>query len=100
MTGGDWEVGYAKSLMVFLNGEAISEPDRHGRQITDDSFLLLFNAHDGDLGFKLPPARFGGMWFRVLDTADPLLAEEESPVVKGGESVTVEARSVQVLRRV
>ncbi|GAA4064672.1 glycogen debranching protein GlgX [Actinomadura miaoliensis] len=100
MTDGDWNVGYAKSLQAFLNGEAISEPDRRGRRIADDSFLLLFNAHDGDLGFKVPPVRYGGMWSKVLDTADPMLAEEESPVVKAGESVTVEARSVQVLRRV
>jgi hypothetical protein len=29
-----------------------------------------------------------------------MLAEEEAPVMKAGERVTVEARSVQVLRRV
>ncbi|MQY07309.1 glycogen debranching protein GlgX [Actinomadura macrotermitis] len=96
----DWEAGYNKSMYVFLNGDAISEPDRRGARIQDASFLLLFNAHDGDLRFGLPTARYGGMWTKVLDTADPMLAEAESPVVKSGEQILVEARSVQVLRRV
>ncbi|NDU75981.1 glycogen debranching protein GlgX [Actinomadura sp. DSM 109109] len=100
MTGRDWSAGFSKSLNVFLNGDAIGEPDRRGRQVRDDSFLLLVNAHDGDLAFTLPPARYGQMWIKVLDTADPLLAEEESPVVKARENVPVPARSVQVMRRV
>ncbi|MBW8484685.1 glycogen debranching protein GlgX [Actinomadura parmotrematis] len=96
----DWEAGYNKSMYVFLNGDAIGEPDRRGMPITDHSFLLLFNAHYEDLRFGLPTARYGGMWRKVLDTADPMLAESESPVVKSGETISVEARSIQVLRRV
>ncbi|XVQ12213.1 glycogen debranching protein GlgX [Spirillospora sp. CA-255316] len=96
----DWAAGFNKSFYIFLNGDAISEPGQRGERIRDDSFLLLFNAHDGDLRFVLPSALYGGMWSKVIDTADPLLAEEESPVVKAGESVMMEARSLQVLRRV
>ncbi|TDC68777.1 glycogen debranching enzyme, partial [Actinomadura sp. GC306] len=96
----DWTAGFSKSLNVFLNGDAIGEPDRRGRQVRDDSFLMLINAHDGDLAFTLPPAAYGQLWMKVLDTADPLLAEEESPVVKARENVAVGARSIQVLRRV
>jgi hypothetical protein len=44
MTDGDWAAGFAKSLAVFLNGDAISEPDPRGERIGDESFLLLFNA--------------------------------------------------------
>jgi hypothetical protein len=40
MTDSDWTVGYAKSLAVFLNGEAITEPDRRGRPIRDDGKLF------------------------------------------------------------
>ncbi|MFI6519947.1 glycogen debranching protein GlgX [Spirillospora sp. NPDC050679] len=100
MTDQDWSAGFSKSLQVFLNGDAIVEPDRRGEPIKDASFLLLFNAHDGDLRYALPPGRYGGMWIKVLDTADPMLAEEESPIVKAGETLMCEARSVQVLRRV
>ncbi|MFI0405071.1 glycogen debranching protein GlgX [Actinomadura sp. 3N508] len=99
MAGTDWSAGFNKSLTVFLNGDAISEPDRRGRRVADDSFLLLFNAHDGDLTFMLPPAPYGEPWTKALDTADPLLTEAESPAVKARETVRVGARSIQVLRR-
>ena len=42
-----------------LNGEAITEPDPRGEPITDDSFLLLFNASENDLEFTLPPPDTG-----------------------------------------
>ena len=59
MTDEDWDAGFAKSLTVFLNGRAISEPDRRGERVQDDSFLLLFNASEEDLRFTIPPRRYG-----------------------------------------
>ncbi|GLZ12110.1 glycogen operon protein GlgX homolog [Actinomadura sp. NBRC 104425] len=100
MTGEDWHTDDAAALQAFLNGATAGGPDRSGRRIADDSFLLLFNARGGDLAFRIPPVRYGEEWSKVLDTADPMLAEEDAPVVKAGENVAVEARSVQVLRRV
>jgi isoamylase len=96
----DWSAGFAKSFQVFLNGDGISEPDRRGEQVRDDSFIVFVNAHHEDLKFKLPPGRYGGMWVRVIDTADPMLADEGIVAIKSGETVQVEDRSVQVLRRV
>ena len=51
MDDGDWNTGFARTLMVFLNGDAIPEPDQTGRRITDDHFLLLFNAHSDPINF-------------------------------------------------
>ncbi|MFZ5852152.1 MAG: glycogen debranching protein GlgX [Actinomycetota bacterium] len=99
MTDEDWEAGFAKSLGVFLNGEAISEPDPRGQRVTDDTFLLLFNAHDEDITFHLPTARYGESWTVELDTSSPFL-DEDSPGLKAATPVTVEARSLMVLRRV
>ena len=56
MTEDDWAAGYAKSLTVFLNGDAISEPDPRGERIRDDSFLLLFNAQPSGSGVHRPAA--------------------------------------------
>jgi glycogen operon protein len=70
MTDADWEVGYAKSLGVFLNGDAIPDPDVHGRPIVDDSFYLLFNGWDQEIDFTLPPGRWAWSWDVVLDTGD------------------------------
>jgi len=97
MTDGDWEAGYAKSVAVFLNGEAISEPDPRGRRISDDSFLLLFNAHYEPIRFTVSQ-RHGEAWETVIDTATAKITDR--PAVKGGGNVTVEARALQVLRRV
>jgi isoamylase len=99
MTGEDWDAGFAKSLTVFLNGQAISEPDRRGDRIADDSFLLLFNASEHDLVFAIPPRRYGQRWTTVLDTALPRAELEDAGTVKPGDMTTVINHSLQVLRR-
>ncbi|MBN6056056.1 glycogen debranching protein GlgX [Nonomuraea sp. RK-328] len=97
MTDADWNVGYAKSLAVFLNGDAITEPDRRGRPIRDDSFLLLFNAHHEPITFTIPKD-YGEMWQTEIDTALPISLDIR--ICRAGESVAVPGRSVRVLRRV
>jgi isoamylase len=99
MTDADWETGSAKSLTVFLNGDAISEHDRRGEPIRDDSFLLLFNASELDLEFALPPPHYGVLWTKVLDTAAPVIPAQDVTIGKPGDLLTVPSRSVQVLRR-
>ncbi len=47
----DWNSAQASALTVFLNGNAISEPGPRGERITDDSFLLMFNAAPRTLDF-------------------------------------------------
>jgi glycogen operon protein len=99
MTDADWETGSAKSLTVFLNGDAISELDRRGEPIRDDSFLLLFNASELDLEFALPPPHYGVLWTKVLDTAVPVTPAQDVTIGKPGDLVAVPSRSLQVLRR-
>uniref|UniRef100_UPI0036D2626D hypothetical protein n=1 Tax=Sphingopyxis terrae TaxID=33052 RepID=UPI0036D2626D len=97
MTDSDWTVGYAKSLAVFLNGDAITEPDRRGRPIRDDSFLVLFNAHHDTIKFTIPKD-YGEMWLTEIDTAMPIKLDART--CRGGDAIEVPGRSVQVLRRV
>src|SRR5580692_11301902 len=99
MTDHDWDAGFAKSLTVFLNGRAISEPDRRGERIADDSFLLLFNASEQDLVFTIPPRRYGQRWAKALDTAMPTADFEHDTAVKPGDVITVINHSLQVLSR-
>ncbi|GLX98265.1 glycogen debranching protein GlgX [Herbidospora sp. NBRC 101105] len=96
MTDQDWNNGYAKALAVFLNGEAITEPDSRGRRIVDDSFLLLFNAHYEAIEFTIPDD-YGEMWETELDTAMPIATGTR--MCRAGEAVPVAGRSVRVLRR-
>ncbi|MBB5784907.1 glycogen debranching protein GlgX [Nonomuraea jabiensis] len=100
MTAADWHIGYAKSLMVYLNGEAITEPGPRGERIVDDSFLLLINAHHENMSFTLPGEECGTGWVPVLDTSHETM-EEAFPDEgwQAGDLVAVTARSLQVLRQ-
>ena len=97
MTDADWGAGYAKSLAVFLNGDAISEPDPRGGKISDDSFLLLFNAHSKPLTFTLPEAGYAAGWEVVIDTARTSPAEP-GLVRLPKDEIEVRDRAVVVLR--
>jgi len=96
MTEEDWESGFAKSLAVFLNGQGIPDLDVRGQRVTDDSFLLFFNAHYEPIEFTLPPTDFGASWVPVIYTADTT-AEEAKPVAAGAK-VAVDARALMVLQ--
>jgi isoamylase len=98
MTAADWATGFAKSVTVFLNGDAIDEPDQRGEPVRDDSFLLLLNAAEHDVAVTIP-AGFGELWVVDLDTADPA-PRADPPNVKAGDTVMLTSRSLRLLRRV
>ena len=96
----DWRDG-GKSLAVFLNGDKISEPDPRGERITDDRFLLLFNAEAETVSFNLPGVRYGREWEVVIDTFGPrvpALHGELPPVLNAKAQAKVAGRAVMVLR--
>jgi isoamylase len=97
MTSKDWEHGEAV-LGMFLNGEAILAPGPHGEEVEDDSFVLLFNAHDEDRQFKLPRRRMGPRWELELTTADPG-AEAGSVSYEAPGLINVTAHSITILKR-
>ena len=99
MEDGDWQTGYAKAVTIFLNGDAITEPDRRGEPMQDDSFLLLVNGSGQDLTFTVPESH-RGLWTNVLDTTTSYMLESEETAPMAGDKPVVEARSIQVLRRV
>ena len=80
---------------MFLNGEAISEPDPRGETITDARFLLLFNAHSHPRTFTLPEARLATGWQVVIDTAQQGL---EDAALTPKSELEVSGRAVVVLR--
>ncbi|HET8600538.1 MAG TPA: glycogen debranching protein GlgX, partial [Segeticoccus sp.] len=95
----DWRNGYARTIMVFLNGKAIPEPDIRGREVTDDDFLLLFNAHSEPVEFTLPPVEYAVSWVVEIDTSANAPADEDQ-VWEPGSVHAVPGRSIVVLRDV
>jgi glycogen operon protein len=90
-----WHNALAKSVMVFLNGSAIPEPDRRGEKILGDSFLVMFNAHSEAITFTLPDEEYGRVWIPEVDTAAREIDAED---LEPGWQIQVDARSVVVLR--
>jgi glycogen operon protein len=97
MDENDWRNGYARTLMVFLNGQAIPEPDSHGQRILDSDFLLLFNAHSAPVDFALPPAQYGTTWRIRLDTSRPGPSSDAQPDWLAATTHAVAGRSIVVL---
>jgi glycogen operon protein len=103
MSEEDWRAGFAKSLGVFLNGNAIPTPNERGERVVDQSFYMMFNAHHEAVSFKLPEEKWGRRWTEVLNTheSSELLSEERLGRefwAAGG--LTVPAWSTILLRRV
>ena len=109
MTEQDWDSGFGKCVIAFLNGDGITEADSRGARVTDDSFLLCLNAHYEDIELTLPgPASSASRWAIVVDTAAgevitlssaPGVVAAAPPTVQGGAVHTIPARSVLVLQR-
>ncbi|HEX6358928.1 glycogen debranching protein GlgX [Actinophytocola sp.] len=115
MSEQDWESGFGRAIMVFLNGDGIADLDRRGEHVRDDSFMMCFNAHDGDISMRLPNGDYGTEWSVVLDTeTGEVFSDSGGGVIVGvvtgdqitavrtipaGETLTVPARSLIVLQR-
>ncbi|MFJ9766111.1 glycogen debranching protein GlgX [Streptomyces erythrochromogenes] len=97
MTERDW---YAPSaaLGMYLSGRDIPGRDERGRQVTDDSFLVLLHTGDRPVAWVLPGAPWAGEYELVLDTSLEEQAAVPGTVHRAGESLTVPARSVLLLR--
>jgi glycogen operon protein len=92
----DWDSDRGQ-LGIFLNGEALRTPGRHGEVIHDDSFLMLFNAYHESTTFMLPTRRFGARWSIALSTFAP---SQVGGLVESRGEVLVENRSLVLLKRV
>lgn len=101
MTDQDWNTGFGKSVTVYLNGQGIPDLDSRGQRITDDSFLLCFNAYHEPIEFAMPPKQITETWRPVIDTADGTISEDsEASLYEAETTVTVHGRSLRVFQSV
>jgi isoamylase len=97
MTDSDWRVGYARSLAMLLNGDAIPTLGPRGEPIRDDTFMLLSNAHVEPVTFTIPDRVSGSRWMVELDTKT---IETRDTELSASDTWPVEAWAVVLLRRV
>jgi isoamylase len=99
MTEENWKQDFAKCVGVYLNGHGIHSLDYDGTPIVDDSFYLIFNAHNEPVEYKLPTRRFGDHWLKVLDTNTNFVADEGGIKYRAGAKINVEGFSVVLLKQ-
>jgi isoamylase len=103
MSEEDWKAGFAKSLAVFFNGDAIASTDIYGDRVTDDSFYFIFNAHHEPLQFTLPDGSIAKSWLKIIDSNDPPRRRErrkDQQEYDAGTKVEAAARSLILLQKV
>jgi isoamylase len=98
MSDEDWDSGFGKSVSVYLNGNGIPDLDQRGQRVTDDSFVLCFNAHHEPIEFTMPPKEFGQAWVTVIDTAVGSGDSSDVTAIDAGDAVQVEGRAMIVLQ--
>jgi glycogen operon protein len=91
MSEEDFNTSHRRSLGMYLNGDGIRGRDLRGQPVTDDTFMVVMNANDRELDWKLP-TNLEHNWSVVVDTSGVL---EDGYEVDG--ALRLPARSTVVL---
>jgi glycogen operon protein len=95
----EWQHSFARCLGLFLSGEGLDERDRQGRPVTDSSFLLLLNAHNDAIPFRLPAIGSGSEWLLLIDTHRDRFPGRDERVSPGTE-FALQGRSLALFMQV
>ena len=103
MLAEEWTAPFARCLGFHLGGLPPAQAPEEEAEASDseagdegDHFIILMNAHDGPIPFKLPPPQMGERWSRVFDTARPE-APSGSDIFTATSEYPLEARSFALL---
>ncbi|HZO20973.1 MAG TPA: glycogen debranching protein GlgX [Steroidobacteraceae bacterium] len=97
MTETEWNQHFARCLGIYLAGAAIERRDRRGKAVTDNNFMLLFNAHHEEIPFVLPQSLSAKAWWTVLDTSSASSPFEQRRH-EAGAHYPLQGRSLALLR--
>jgi isoamylase len=90
----DWDSGFGRAIGVFLNGDGIRERDRRGQPITDEHFIVLFNAGDDIIDFHIPDVAYSPKWDVLVDTGGVLAG---GAPIEPGAVLRLDAKALAVL---
>ncbi|HEV8711250.1 MAG TPA: glycogen debranching protein GlgX [Candidatus Binatia bacterium] len=97
MSDEDWNNWHARCLGLQLAGDAIEELDVRGKRITDQTLLILLNAHYEPIPFLLPAHQTHIQWAEIVNTREAT-GRRRHRLLHGGEAYDLEARSLALLR--
>jgi glycogen operon protein len=96
MSEDQWRDASVRCMGMFLSGQGLDETDERGRKLGDENFLVLLNAHHGDIEFTLPALHASSQWSAWMDTSrESGLRSVETH--EAGKSYPLQARSMVVL---
>jgi glycogen operon protein len=98
MTTEHWSQSFARSLALFLAGDAIDEYDERGKRARDDNMIFLFNAHHEDVTFVLPEKPQYARWQALVDTEYENGIRDDGRFFSSGGTYNVKKRSCVLLR--
>jgi isoamylase len=93
MRSKEWNEHFVKTFAVLFPAEGFTDTDSRGNRIPEETFLLLFNAHDNQMDMVIP--RLKEPWYLVFDTT------ANGPVAAGSavkDRYAAGARSIALLR--
>src|SRR5205085_11728403 len=97
-----WADPETRSIAMRLAGEAIDEKDPEGGRISDETLLVLMNAHHEDLVFTFPDT--GGepscVWERLMDTEEATPPAPSGVTLAVGSTYSLAGRALALFRRV
>ena len=99
MNDSDWNAGWTRSLVAYLDGTRDADRDDRGRPILDDDLLLVVNGWWEPLPFTLPDVGTPRAWHREVDTfSGEVAAGGGEAKLAAGAILVVEPRSLVLLR--
>ena len=91
----DWNATWNKAFVLLLNGSTLGVVDEEGKEVSDESFLIVINASPDGVEFTLPQPLTASPWIGVLDTNN---LEDAFQHCTFGEKVILGGRSMRVFR--
>jgi isoamylase len=98
MTDAEWGEGWVRVVGLCLGSDALPEVDEQGNQVTDDTFLILFNGYHEPVPFVLPARLSAERWQLLLDTSKDAVAKRMRSL-QAGQKYKLKERSLVLLRR-
>jgi len=101
MTDSDWQAGWTRSVMAYLDGIRGADRDGRGGPILDEDLLLVVNGWWEPLTFTLPDVGTPRAWMYEIDSYAGVVAAADSAGAanrEAGSKIVLEPRSLVLLR--
>jgi isoamylase len=92
----EWGQDHARALAVFLSGDGLNEVDGRGRAVSDDSFVVMFNADSNEVRFVLPSGLVPPTGELLIDTS--FGADRPDTPFDASQAYVLAARSLALVR--